>query len=53
VQGMLLAVHFKVCHEKHGWLAPGTLEKVRKLIDEKGNEAVIKKFGELFIKSLK
>jgi hypothetical protein len=48
VEALLSVPHYKVCHEKNGWLVPGTMEKVRKLIDEKANETVIQRFGNLF-----
>jgi hypothetical protein len=48
VQSLLLP-HYKVCHEKYGWLAPGTLDKIRKLIDESANETIIQKFGKFII----
>lgn len=47
VEALLSVSHYKVCHEKNGWLVPGTMDKVRKLIDEKANDAVIQRFGTL------
>ncbi|XP_059483425.1 general transcription factor 3C polypeptide 5 [Neocloeon triangulifer] len=45
VQNLLLSVPFKICQEKHGWVTAGTIDKIRKIIDEKATDAVVMKYG--------
>ncbi|CAB3359334.1 Hypothetical predicted protein [Cloeon dipterum] len=45
IQDLLVDSPFKTCHEKYGWITAATTDKIRKIIDEKANEAVIAKYG--------